>query len=75
MQFALAIPGDDVAPYTTCPGCKKIFDKRDFFEHAPGCALLKGENCTTNHHSVNKCFQDCGDTQILWDTMGLMGHQ
>jgi len=59
MQFALAIPGDDVAPYTTCPGCKKIFDKRDFFEHAPGCALLKGENCTTNHHSVNKCFQDC----------------
>ena len=59
MQFALAIPGDDVAPYSTCPGCKKVFGRRDFLEHTPGCALLKGENCTTAHHSVNKCFQDC----------------
>ena len=57
MCFALAIPGDDVAPFSTCPGCHHIFDGRTYHEHKPGCALLKGANCSTTHHAVNKCLQ------------------
>ena len=60
MCFALAIPGDDVAPLSTCPGCGKVFPGRMYSEHKPGCALLKGVNCSTTHHGVNKCLQYLG---------------
>ena len=57
MCFALAIPGDDVEPMSTCPGCHKVFPARVYSEHKPGCALLKGANCSSTHHAVNKCLQ------------------
>ena len=58
MCFALAIMGDDVAPMSTCPGCRGVFPGRVYAEHIPGCALLKSENCSTTHHSVNRCIQN-----------------